>query len=157
VGFFYLNKEMNMAQKAFEFPEELYYDKNHHMWVRKDNSATIVVGIDAIGLDNLGDLAYITLRPEGTVVKKGETVGTLEAAKMTGDVFAPVSGRIIAVNNACVENPGLVNSDAYGKGWLLTMEAVNWEEESSQLVHGEDLEPWIAAEIQRLENQGFDA
>ncbi len=146
-----------MSKKEFLFPEELYYEKNSHMWIKKENDDIVLTGIDAIGLDNLGDLAYITLRPAGTRVKKGESMGTLEAAKMTGDVFAPVSGTIVAVNDACIQNPGIVNDDAYGKGWLVSIKADDWQRESEAFITGDDLKPWVEAEIKRLESQGFDA
>ena len=146
-----------MSRKEFLFPEELFYEKNSHMWIKKEDDDIIVTGIDAIGLDNLGDLAYITLRPAGTHVKKGESMGTLEAAKMTGDVFAPVSGTVVAVNEACVQNPGIVNDDTYGRGWLISIKADDWPGESVDFVSGEALKPWVEAEIKRLESQGFDA
>ncbi|KAA3613567.1 MAG: glycine cleavage system protein H [Calditrichaeota bacterium] len=146
-----------MAKKEYTFPTDLFYDGKNHMWLKKDGDNHILVGIDAIGLDTLGDLAYITLKPKGTEVKKGESIGTLEAAKMTGDIFAPVSGKIISINNACVENPGIVNEDQYNKGWLVSIEATEWENENNQLISGENLQPWIEAEIHRMETQGFDA
>jgi len=146
-----------MAKKDYNFPTDLYYDGKNHMWVKKDVDDHVLVGLDAIGLDTLGDLAYITLKPKGTPVKKGEAVGTLEAAKMTGDIFAPVSGKITAINSSCVENPAIVNDDIYGKGWMVIIEASDWENESAQLVSGDKLQPWIDAEIHRMETQGFDA
>ncbi len=146
-----------MSKKDYNFPADLHYDGKNHMWVKKENDNIVLVGIDAIGLDTLGDLAYITLKPEGTIVKKGEPIGTLEAAKMTGDIFAPVSGKISAVNAACVENPGIVNDDHYGKGWMVAIDASDWSTESTALISGEKLQPWIEAETHRMETQGFDA
>ncbi len=146
-----------MVKKKYNFPTDLYYDGKNHMWAKKDNDNQILVGIDAIGLDTLGELAYIILKPTGTTVKKGEPIGTLEAAKMTGDIFAPISGKITAVNTHCIENPAIVNEDYYGKGWLVTIEAQNWAAESAGLISGEELQPWIDAEIHRMETQGFDA
>ncbi len=145
-----------MSKQDYYFPPDLYYDKNTHMWVKKNTDNQAVIGMDAIGLDNLGDLAYITLHPEGTRAEKGDSLGTLEAAKMTGDLFAPVSGVIKALNRACMENPGLVNADMYGKGWLLTIEVSDWERESALLISGDELQPWIEAEIKYMDNRGFD-
>ncbi len=145
-----------MSKKEFYFPKDLYYEAKNHMWAKKDNDKQILVGIDAIGLDTLGDLAYITLKPEGTEVKKGDPIGKLEAAKMTGDIFAPLAGKITAINTSCVENPSIVNEDHYGKGWLVAIEADDWEKASAELISGDKLQPWIKAEVHRLETQGFD-
>jgi len=144
-------------KKNYRFPEDLYYDGTHHMWVRKDGSGAVSAGLDAIGLDTLGELAYITLHPVGSHVKKGQPMGSLEAAKMTGDLIAPVSGVIKKINSAAVQNPGIVNNDLYQDGWMVVIEPDDWEKESAMLVSGAAIKPWIEAETRRMETQGFDA
>jgi len=143
-------------KKDYHFPPDLHYDRTHHLWVRKDG-AEATTGLDAIALDTLGELAYITIKPAGTRVKKGEPMGALEAAKMTGDLIAPLSGVIKRINNAAVQNPGIVNNDLYSEGWMAVIEPDNWDEEATQLVSGPELQPWLQAEIKRMETQGFDA
>ncbi len=143
--------------KNYRFPEKLYYDGAHHMWVRKEDNAEVTTGLDAIGLDTLGELAYITIHPVGTHVKKGQPMGSLEAAKMTGDLIAPVSGVIKKINTDAIQNPGIVNNDLYEAGWMAVIEPDNWGEESGALVSGAAIKPWVKAETQRMETQGFDA
>jgi glycine cleavage system H protein len=95
-------------------PADRSYDREHHMWAQYDAaSEQIRVGMDALGLNALGDLAYVTLKNIGAIVHRGESFGTLEAAKMTGDLIAPISGEIVARNENTVRDPSLVNQSPY--------------------------------------------
>ncbi|MCH8843568.1 MAG: hypothetical protein IID61_11420, partial [SAR324 cluster bacterium] len=74
----------------YEFPEDRYYDAEHHTWALPEAGARrVTIGIDVLGLESLGDLAYVALNPLGSRVRRGESLGTLEAAKMTGDFVSP--------------------------------------------------------------------
>ena len=125
------------------------------MWVRHDAGGRVVVGIDILGLENLGDLAYVTLHDVGSSVRRGQPMGTLEAAKMTGDIRSPVSGRIVDRNNGAVENPGLVNTDCYGTGWLLAIEPDDWAADAAALVTGDAVKGWVDAELARFRAEGW--
>ncbi|MCL4294386.1 MAG: glycine cleavage system protein H [Anaerolineae bacterium] len=141
---------------TYHVPDDRYYDREHHLWVQKDpTTGQVVVGLDTLGLAALGDLAYISLQAADMPIKRGESMGMLEAAKMTGDLFAPVSGTLIARNEAALRDPHLVNSDPYGQGWLVAIEPADWENESASLVSGEELPIWVAAEIERYRSQGW--
>ena len=132
------------------------YDREHHMWAQLDAaSGDVFVGIDTLGLASLGDLAYVTLKPVGTSVKRGQPMGTLEAAKMTGDLIAPVSGVIVARNDGVVTNPALVNQSPYVDGWMVVIKPRDWEGEAPQLVYGSDLPAWIEAELKRYDEKGW--
>ena len=147
-----------MTQKAdsYDIPSDRSYDREHHMWAQLDPaSGDVFVGIDTLGLASLGDLAYVTLKEVGTSVKRGESMGTLEAAKMTGDLVAPVSGVIAARNDATMSNPGLVNQSPYVDGWMVVIKPSDWENESTELVSGEALPSWVESEIQRYKMQGW--
>ncbi|MFM8427542.1 MAG: glycine cleavage system protein H, partial [Chloroflexota bacterium] len=109
---------MSNQTNSYEIPADRAYDREHHMWAQLDAATgNVLVGIDTLGLASLGDLAYVTLKDVGVKVKRGESMGTLEAAKMTGDLIAPVSGMIVTRNDATVSNPGLVNEAPYTDGW----------------------------------------
>jgi glycine cleavage system H protein len=101
----------------------------------------------------LGELAYISLQAVGLPVKRGESIGMLEAAKMTIDLVAPVSGIIVARNEQAIQNPGLVNRDPYGEGWLLALEPSRWEEESQRLITGPAVLEWAARALAERESQ----
>jgi glycine cleavage system H protein len=140
----------------YEIPADRSYDREHHMWAQFDPaSGDVFVGIDTLGLASLGDLAYVTLKVVGKSVKRGESMGTLEAAKMTGDLIAPISGTIVARNDKTVSNPSLVNRSPYVDGWMMVIKPGDWENESTQLVSGDGLPAWVEAEIKRYKSQGW--
>ncbi|MFQ5418841.1 MAG: glycine cleavage system protein H [Anaerolineae bacterium] len=141
---------------TYDFPDDRYYDGDNHMWAKMDGlDKHIVVGIDALGLEALGEIAYISLPAAGVPVQRGEAIGTLEAAKMTSAVIAPVSGTLVARNKAAMRDPQMVNDDPYDQGWLVAIEANNWDVESVELVHGPTIPAWVTTEIERYRNQGW--
>ena len=132
-------------------PGDRHYDPVHHLWARRDSATGRVrVGIDAIGLESLGELAYVALPATGAVLVRGQSLGSLEAAKMTTTIAAPIGGRVVARNDAVVADPLRVNQDPYDHGWLVELEPTAWSEDAVRLVHGEAIAAWAAAEWQRL-------
>lgn len=97
-------------------PAELQYTAEHE-WVRAGAPATI--GVTAVATDALGDIVFIELPEVGSTITAGTVCGEIESTKSVSELFAPVTGTVIAVNDAVVEDPALVNSDPYGAGWLL--------------------------------------
>ena len=141
---------------TYKFPDDRYYDATNHQWAKLDATrGQVLVGIDSLGLEALGELAYISLQPIGVSVRRGESIGTLEAAKMTGDIFAPVSGTLVGRNERVLREPTLINSDPYDKGWIVTIEPGDWETESGELIHGPALPAWVETEIERYRSQGW--
>ncbi len=147
---------MSNQTNSYEIPADRAYDREHHMWAQFDSaSGDVFIGIDALGLTALGDLAYVKLKDVGKSVRRGESLGTLEAAKMTGDLIAPVTGVIVARNNTVVSNPGLVNQSPYADGWMVVIKPSDWDNESAQLVAGDALPAWVDSEIKRYRSQGW--
>jgi glycine cleavage system H protein len=97
-------------------PEDLYYSEEHE-WVRLDDDIA-TVGITDFAQDQLGDIVYVELPSVGDRVEAGTVVGELESTKSVSDVYAPVTGEVVARNDALDATPELVNSDPYGDGWL---------------------------------------
>lgn len=144
------------ASETYHIPDDRYYDKDKHMWAKLEpTTGRVTVGIDTLGLASLGDLAYLSFQSIGIPVKRGQSIGVLEAAKMTGDLITPVSGTLVDRNEATLRDPYLVNTDPYGEGWLVAIEPTNWESESADLISGEVLPTWIATEIKRYRSQGW--
>ena len=141
-------------KKQFDFKSDRFYNSNH-LWSKQDETRQITVGMDELGLDSLGELAYLTLPSEGTPVEMGKAMGSMEAAKMTGELVAPVSGIVIEQNDKVLQNPLLVNEEPYGNGWLVKIEPTNWEEDSEAMVSGDKLPDWVEQEIERFETQGI--
>jgi glycine cleavage system H protein len=141
--------------ETYTIPDDRLYSRENHMWAMKDSAGIVTVGMDALGLAALGDLAYVILPPVGTQVQRGKSMGTLEAAKMTGGLIAPLSGKIVARNDAAVHNPSLVNQEMYGRGWLVQLQPSDWEGETKLLVSGDELPGWVDAELDRYRRQGW--
>ena len=114
-----------------EIPNGLLYTIEHE-WVRlKDNRAT--VGITDFAQGQLGDIVFVELPAEGTELTKENTFGVVESVKTVSDVYAPVSGKVVAVNKDLESQPELVNSDPYGKGWMVEIEFSNSNPEQNLL------------------------
>ena len=101
------------------FPENLKYT-NEHEWVRTpgDVEGSVRVGITDFAQDALGDIVYVSLPQVGDSVTAGDTCGELESTKSVSDIYAPVTGEVVAVNPALDSTPELVNNDPYVAGWL---------------------------------------
>lgn len=98
-------------------PENLQYTEEHEWLLVDGDSAT--VGITAYAAEKLGDVVYVDLPAVGTAITAGTVVGEIESTKSVGELYAPASGTVTAVNDAVVGSPELVNSDPFGEGWLI--------------------------------------
>ena len=110
----------------FNNPEELKYTKTHE-WV-KEEDGLCVVGLTDYAQDALGDIVFVNLPSVGDEVKAGEMFADVESVKAVSDVFSPVSGKVVEVNEAIVDDPSLVNNDCYGS-WLIKVKDVTGSDE----------------------------
>ena len=101
-----------------DIPSELNYTAEHE-WVRRSGGDTARIGITDFAQSALGDVVFVQLPEVGTEVAAGESFGEVESTKSVSDLYAPVSGKVSAVNSDLEGSPDLVNSDPYGAGWLL--------------------------------------
>lgn len=108
-------------------PADLRYAKSHE-WIRLEDDGTAYVGISEHAQDAMGDLVYVELPEVGQKVAVGDETGVVESVKAASDIYAPVSGEIIAVNEALNDNPELVNQDCYGDGWLFRIRVADKSE-----------------------------
>lgn len=99
------------------FPDTLKYTKEHE-WIRIEGD-TGVVGITEFATSELGDVVFVEIETEGENLDQGETFGTIEAVKTVSDLFMPVSGEVVEVNEKLADKPEIVNEDPYGEGWLV--------------------------------------
>jgi glycine cleavage system H protein len=100
----------------FTYPEDLRYTAEHE-WVRIEGDRARV-GITSYAQDALGDIVYVTLPDEGAAVSAGQSCGEVESTKSVSDLYAPVTGAVVARNEALDASPELVNTDPYGEGWM---------------------------------------
>lgn len=106
-----------------EFPENLKYSKDHE-WVRvEDGVAT--VGITSFAQSELGDIVFVDVETVGQSIDAGEIFGTVEAVKTVSDLYMPLSGEILELNEELDANPELVNTDPYGQGWMIKIKLSN--------------------------------
>ena len=99
------------------FPSELKYTKDHE-WVKVEGNEAFI-GITDFAQRELGDIVYIDVNSVGEEVAREEVFGTVEAVKTVSDLFMPVTGTVLEINSELNDNPELVNSDPYGKGWMV--------------------------------------
>ena len=114
-----------------DFPKDLKYTEEHE-WVRIEDDNVAYIGVTDFAQQELGDLVYIEVETVGEEVEKGEVFGTVEAVKTTSELYMPVTGKILEFNPDLDEtegdDPGLVNEDPYGKGWIIKIELSDPEE-----------------------------
>ena len=125
-----------------EIPTDLKYRESHE-WVREDDAEGVAVGITDHAQAELGDMVYIELPEPGMSYAQGDACAVVESVKAASDVYLPVSGTIVEVNEALVDGPELVNADPYGEGWLVRFRA-DAPTELDELLSGEDYERYVA-------------
>ena len=105
-----------------EYPADLRYTSDHE-WVKEQGDGVVRVGITAFAQDALGDVVYVSLPGVGDTVSAGDSCGEVESTKSVSDLYAPVTAKVVAVNTDLDANPQLVNSEPYGGGWLVELQA----------------------------------
>ncbi|RJP66717.1 MAG: glycine cleavage system protein GcvH [Candidatus Abyssobacteria bacterium SURF_17] len=110
-------------------PDDIRYSEDHE-WARREGDA-VRVGISDYAQDQLGDITFVGLPNVGDSFNQKEEFGTVESTKAVSELFMPVGGEVLAVNEALVESPGLVNEDPYGAGWILLVKSHNPDEMNS--------------------------
>ena len=101
-----------------QLPNDLLYTKDHE-WIRLHGDGTATIGITTYAQESLGDITFVEFPDAGSIFDTGETFGVVESVKAASDLYMPLSAEIIECNSAVDEAPELLNSDPYGKGWLL--------------------------------------
>ena len=116
-------------------PDDLHYSKDHE-WVRVDGNVAIV-GITDYAQNSLGDVVYVELPKVGDDFAANESFGSVESVKAVSEVFSPVSGEIVGINEALADTPEKVNQDPYGDGWMIRVQMSNSGEVDSMLTAAE--------------------
>jgi glycine cleavage system H protein len=116
-------------------PEDLHYSKDHE-WVRVEGD-TAVIGITDHAQDQLGDVVYVELPKAGEEFAANESFGSVESVKAVSEVFTPVSGKVVAVNDSLADQPEKVNADPYGEGWMMKIRMSKPGEVDSMLTAAE--------------------
>jgi len=136
----------------YEFPEGLYYSKDH-MWVKIEDGK-VRVGLTDSGQQIAGKILMVKPRPPGKKIVQGKILGTMETGKWVGPLRAPVSGVIVEFNKTLrtVKTADLVNKDPYGEGWMFILEPTNLEDDLKNLMTDpKEIEAWLKEELKKLE------
>jgi glycine cleavage system H protein len=108
-----------------DYPDDLRYTKEHE-WARVNETGTIVtIGVTKFAVESLGDITQVDLPKEGEELKKDAVFGTVESVKAVSDLFAPVSGKVVKVNDPLGDSPEYINEDCYDEGWMIQVEMKN--------------------------------
>jgi glycine cleavage system H protein len=130
-----------------EILDELKYTKEHE-WARIEDDL-VVIGITDYAQDALGEIVYIELPSEGDEVTKGNPFGAVESTKSVSDLYAPISGEVVEVNEALLDSPEVINEDPYGEGWMIKVKPYDIGE-LQDLMDSEEYTEFIEKESERL-------
>lgn len=133
-------------------PEDLYYWPEKHVWARPEADGSVTIGITDVAQHLARAIISVTPKGLGKKVQRGKSAGTLESGKWVGPVTSPVSGQIVALNEAMLASPSLLNEDPYSAGWFARVESADWDADKAQLVTGAE---GVKAYRQFLESAGI--
>ena len=122
-------------------PEDRYYSTEHD-WVLANEDKTLYIGITEYAQEELGDLVFIEMPSVGTVVETMGKLGEVESVKSVSDIYCPISGKVIEINQEAVQSPEIINEDPYGKGWLVRLDPSN-PEDLNQLMSASEYETFL--------------
>lgn len=125
---------------SYALPEDFYYTKDHE-WAQVDENI-VTIGVTEFAQEQLGEVVYVELPEEGQKVNQGESFGVVESVKAASDLYAPVSGTVIEVNMALMDDPGSLNDDPMNNGWLIRIE-MDSEKELANLVRAPEYRKMI--------------
>jgi glycine cleavage system H protein len=117
-----------VEKRVSEIPSELLYTEEHEYVKRTEEADIVLIGITDYAQGELGDVVYVELPKEGDVFGRSDVFGTLEAVKAVSELYSPLGGEIEAINTRLDKEPGLVNSDPYGDGWMIRLRVKNTAE-----------------------------
>lgn len=131
---------------------ELYYT-TEHTWCRIGDESAVKAGIDDYASKSAGEILFVELPAIGQHVEQMKSFGQIETAKWVGELCAPVTGEIIAVNQEAVKNPKLISNDPYGDGWLVQIKPAKLGEEIPKLLRGDAAVEWLRKETENRLSQ----
>jgi len=131
-----------MKVGTYKIPEKYYYVKEHE-WILIENSGTARIGITDYAQKTLREITYFYAGRKGAKVKRMETICKIESVKCVSEILSPLSGVIFRFNNALFDDPGIINRDPYGKGWITIIRPTNLDNELEKLLKPEHYAEYI--------------
>ena len=139
-----------MEIEGYNFPDDLYYDKNH-FWAKVEGG-TVTMGATEFTAKLAGEITYVDLPEEDDEVTQGKPFGSIESGKWVGRVYAVISGEVGEINEDLEDEPELINEDPYA-AWICRIEAADLEDELANLMKVGDLDSFIKSELERIKDQ----
>ena len=157
-----LNKQVELSRKIqkalgllsasiLRIPQGLFYSKNH-TWMYMEKSGAAKVGLDDLLLHITGEVKFSHLKNPGEIISKGELLTEIDQNGKLLRILSPVSGKIMNINSTINENPGMLNEDPYGKGWIYKIKPSNWIAEAKACYFAEEATNWSANELERFKD-----
>ncbi|TNC25829.1 glycine cleavage system protein H [Amycolatopsis alkalitolerans] len=143
--------------RGYQVALDRMYDPDTHVWAKSTGLGELRIGLDPLGVETSGTLAQLSVVDSGTPLVRGRAFGQLEAAKFVGPLISPVSGTALGANPAVLADPGLVEEDPFGAGWLLELAYDGTDELSSLLTIPEEIEAWFARKVDEYRLKGVIA
>jgi len=141
--------------QGYVLPLDRGYDPETHVWALVVAPDLVRLGMDPLGVETSGALAQLALVALGTEVRRGQSVGSIEAEKFVGPITSPLSGTVVARNDDAIADPGLVHRDCLGDGWLIELTPSDLDDERSLLVEGvEQVPPWFEDKLAEYRLKG---
>jgi glycine cleavage system H protein len=134
--------------KNCNLPDDLYYSIENNVWLRKEADGTATLGMTAYACALAGEVVAFTPKKVGKEIDQNKSVATVESGKWVGPVKTPITGEVLAVNDALAGNAKTINADPYGAGWLVKMKPSNWDGETGSLVTGAQVQSTFEAKMQ---------
>ena len=122
----------------------LYYTKEHE-WAKKLGGGLVAVGVDDYAQKQLHEIVYVELPSVGTEVAQREAIGAVESVKAVSDMYSPVGGKVVEVNEALLDSPELINDDPYGEGWIAKIEASSLDADLGKLLDAKAYREFLAS------------
>ena len=130
-----------------KLPDELFYNVESNVWARRETDGTITVGMTSYACSMVGEVVAYLPQKLGKTIGQNKSVASVESGKWVGPVRAPVSGEIVAINEAVAAKPSTINADPYGKGWIVRLKPLDWDAEAGRLVFGAAIRPAFEAKM----------
>lgn len=127
----------------YKIEEGLYYTKEHE-WAKKLGDGNVAVGVDDYAQSQLHEIVFVELPEMDAEVAQGEALGAVESVKAVSDMYAPVGGKVVEVNEELLDSPEQINDDPYGEGWIAKIEPSGLEADLAKLMDAEKYKAYLA-------------
>ena len=139
--------------QRYRVPTDRAYERDTNIWVQPRGDV-VRIGLDELGQEMNGDMAFIQLAVPGTEVRRGDELGSMEAGKYVGPILSPMSGTVRAVNRAVLDTPRLVNTDPLDAGWLVEIEPASDEALGHLVSDPDEIAAWFDARVREFRLKG---